>query len=502
MTKNLITDLDLIPLNADNIFQFFNIIKDVFSLLLTKNPKALLTNKSNAPSITYSQELIDYYKTHMKKSGQKHEILLLDTLLITLGYNPEESTFEPVYEEDFLYFTLHLDKLVRDYFEISIEDTPKRESFIIALVINSALNHPRKCEKMSKINLHIAYIKNQLGEELSSQINGVLERFCTSEGYDVEKIFESLANIHGTEDAHAPEDASCSSLSAASVTATLPIRQPINYLQSMLKYFNVMERYPQKFTFRDSLVIRHKISNSEIQPIDLPLFVMDKIMACDRKCRSILIPCRIPKIDYYVYENEESEDSDSSGSEPEDSNNKDGYCIIHPLDIIMILLHCSDNFLHHELFSKLFSCQLAVPLLLPDSIKNSLTMLLWALRSIKKSWKAVDRCGEVHSRNCSIVDYEAAVVSFLKCGKQLFKSKSKLLNDVIGSEDIFFHWDLLKEQSCYKIVSQGVVELCCYYPSKKNSIFKDAVIFTNLRGDAVQYPNIYSEDQFYFMYTH
>ena len=249
-----------------------------------------------------------------------------------------------------------------------------------------------------------------------------------------------------------------------------------------------MENYTQKLTFKDALVIRHEISIPEIKPSDLPLLIMSKIMACDTKCRSILVPFRIPKNEYYVCQDENSEDEDNSDSAPEDYNDTDQFYIVHPLDIIMILLHCSNNFLRHELFSKLFSCQIAVPLLLPDEIKNSLTLMLWALRSIKKSWKSVDCYGKAHTKNCSVVDHKGAIVSFLKCGKKLSKSKSKLLNDVIGSENIFFHWDLLKEQNCYKIISQGVVELCCYYPGKKDPIFKDAVIFTNLRGDAVQYP--------------
>ena len=486
--ESCITDPEIIPLSSEDIFQYLNIVKDVLSLLQTGNPKTLLTNHSNAPSFTYIEELTNYYKAHMEKSKQKHDILLVDTLLITLDYNPEKSTFEVVYEEDFLYFSTDLDKHVQDYLEISVEDTRKRESFIIRLGIRLALSHPRKSEMMGRINLYMTYFKKRLGEEFSSQIDNVLERFCTLEGYDIEKILENLPSVSATENALTSELTSLSATVQSTDATAVTIEQPGNNLQNMLKYFNIMERYPQKLTFQDAMVIRHEIPISEIEPTDLPLVIMNKIMACDKKCRSILIPCRIPKNEYYVCDNEQSEDSESSDSEPEANNGTDEFYIIHPLDIIMILLHCSNNVLRRELFSKLFSCQIAVPLLLPDAIKSSITLLLWPLRSIKKSWKAVDSHGKVHSKNCSIVDHEGAIVSFLKCGAHLSKSKSKLLNDVIGSEDIFFHWDLLKEQNCCKIISQGAVELCCYYPGKKDSTFKDAVIFTNLHGDAVQYP--------------
>ena len=271
--------------------------------------------------------------------------------------------------------------------------------------------------------------------------------------------------------------------------ASFSCKEPRDNLRNMLYYFNFMQKYPQKLTFRDALVIRHEIPMIKLQPADLLLVVMKKIMACDRKCRSLIIPCTIPKNQYYIHEIRDSEDTHANeDSDSEDENNEDDFCIVHPLDVIILLVHCSDNILRHQLFSKLFSCQLAVPLLLPDAIKNSVTLLLWALRSLKKTWKEVDGCGKLDSKNSSIVEHNGAVVSFLKCGKLLQKSKSKLLNEVIGSEDIFFHWDMLENQNCYKILSQGVVEICCYYPSKKDPIFKNAIIFTNLHGNASIHP--------------
>ena len=85
------------------------------------------------------------------------------------------------------------------------------------------------------------------------------------------------------------------------------------------------------------------------------------------------------------------------------------------------------------------------------------------------------------------MDYKGPVISFLKCGK-LQTSKSELLNKIIGQENIFFHWNL-EYLNCRKTVSQGVVELSCYYPSANidDSNFNDVIIFTNLHGDALKY---------------
>ena len=494
-TESVTTD---IPLSFKNILEYFAIVKDVFSLLLhNKNPKKSLINKSNAISFMYIEELTNYYITYMKKVKQTHDMLLLETLLISLGYNPEKNKFEATYIEDIEYFSkhAHLDGFVDEYFKISKKYTTKLEAFIIRTGITLVLNHPRRPEIKGSINHHITYFKEQLGEQLSSQIYNMLESSCISGTYDLENILERLTGVNNLEEMDMSTDDSHNTACSTVAISDITDRHAYDNLQNMLNYFNIMQNYHQKFTFKDALVIRHEIPKSKIKPSDLPIITMNKIMACDKKCRSIIIPCRIPKNEYHIYENEESGDNNNnddrdSNSEPDEDNiSKDKYCIIHPSDIIMILLHCSDNLLRHELFSKLFSCQLAVPLLLPDPIKNSVTLLLWALRSVKKSWKAKGNDGKIHHKNCRIVDHEGAIVSFLKCGNLLSKSKSELLNKVVGSEDIFFHWDLLKEpQNCWKIISQGVVELCCYYPGKKDAIFEDAVIFTNLHGDAVRYP--------------
>lgn len=397
-TESVITD---IPLNCKNFLEYFSIVKDVFSSLLPKKtPNKSLIKKSNASSFTYIEELTNYYITYMKKVKQKHAILLLETLLILLGYNPKKNKFEATYEADIKYLIYHLDSFVKEYFKISVKDTTQLEVFIIRTGITLALNHPRKPEMKGIINHHITYIKEQLGEEFSSQIYDMLkESVCTSQTYDLEKLLERLTDVNILEE-HMPIDDS----TACSMVATSDITDihAYNNLQNMLNYFNITENYHQKFTFKDALVIRHEIPGSEIKPSDLPIITMKKIMACDRKCRSIIIPCRIPKNEYHIYENEESgdnnynnSDSDSTSEPDEDEDDSKDKLIIHPSDIITILLHCSDNFLRHELFSKLFSCQLAVPLLLPDPIKDSVTLLLWALRSIKKSWKAIDHDGKI-----------------------------------------------------------------------------------------------------------
>ena len=132
------------PLSFEYILEYFGIVKNVFSLLSHyKNPKKSLINKPNTLSFTYIEDLTDYYKSYMKQVKQKHVILLVDTLLIPLGYDPEKNKFEATYEGDITYLSTHIDKFVDEYFKISVKDPTKQETFIIRIGITLALNHPR-----------------------------------------------------------------------------------------------------------------------------------------------------------------------------------------------------------------------------------------------------------------------------------------------------------------------------------------------------------------------
>lgn len=243
----MITDL---PLSSENILDYFSIVKSVFSLLSPKPPKMLLNIKENLQSLTYVEQLTNYYKNYMKTTKQKHDILLVDTLLIMLGYNPDKNKFEASYEGDIQYVSSHLDYYVKEYFKIPMECTTKRESMIISSGIILALDHPRKCEMISSVNSHIHYIKKQL-REFSPQIRTVLEHFCTSESYDLEKILETLNTEKlNTIDSEKINNSNCDSdnlhNNTTSVTANFSNAPLSANLQNMLQYFKLMEVYLEK----------------------------------------------------------------------------------------------------------------------------------------------------------------------------------------------------------------------------------------------------------------
>ena len=180
----------------------------------------------------------------------------------------------------------------------------------------------------------------------------------------------------------------------------------------------------------------------------LPYLVLQKIMLCDSRSRTCLLFVHAQsaesksKIKDILIDNtgnddddgsnnndddddddDDDDNDDSSDSEDEDENN------ISPMDVILALLHCSDNFLQQDLLCKLSLCQFAIPCLLPDHL-NEPKFLLFAMRSIIKAWKSLNN-GKISYNECRIVDYQTPFITFLKLGN-LNVSKSVILNTVIS----------------------------------------------------------------------
>ena len=234
-----------------------------------------------------------------------------------------------------------------------------------------------------------------------------------------------------------------------------------------LKMLGLTSRFPRKLSIHNAMIIRKEtlgnvVSTDQIKK--LPFLILHKIMMFDARSRASLYTGEIPS-------NPVLENIDE----------------IHPLDIFLILLHCCNNFLTQDVLTRLSTCQLAIPFLLPSPYDGSIMYLLWGMREIIRAWKSTNSNGKLASNECRIVDYPAPIISFYKIG-ELQQSKSKIINEVISESrvDFFFNWDCEGGTSDKQFVD-GMAELCCYLPSGKkdvNDFYSDILMFTNLRGDA------------------
>ncbi|XP_063060239.1 interferon-induced very large GTPase 1-like [Engraulis encrasicolus] len=161
---------------------------------------------------------------------------------------------------------------------------------------------------------------------------------------------------------------------------------------------------------------------------------------------------------------------------------EDSYDAMNPLDLITALFHCADPFLQQEIVSKMFMCQFAVPLLLPNCDTQQSTLMLWAMRDLVKNYKAH------YSSEGRIVEMEIAMVSFVRVGESsLYKSQTlnKLISNSSQPNEPFIHHDM----PCGDVprrISDGLVEVSWYLPcgNKNIDIFTQPVAVANLRGDS------------------
>ena len=263
---------------------------------------------------------------------------------------------------------------------------------------------------------------------------------------------------------------------------------------ALLEKLGLCKHYPKGLQMQDALCIRPeplKLSLNETHPTDpkqLPHLILHKLMSYDSLCRSDLMPTDNKGGSHCKKENDSDDDSDES-DEDESKVNKSSR--IHPVDSVLALILCSDDFLRQDLFSRLAKCQLALPFLLPDPFTKQLTLPLWAMRSIIKEWKSTNKDGEVVQRTQPIVSYKMPIVSFIRFGKHQERgaSKSKILNEAISDShyDHYFHCDCPGGQLDH-LLGEGLVDMCWYLPAGKASdAFPDAVTFLNLHGDGRQH---------------
>ena len=247
---------------------------------------------------------------------------------------------------------------------------------------------------------------------------------------------------------------------------------------NLLHSLNLCKYYPKKLRLQDALKITQvsltiSLADSACTPEKLPGVILHKLMSYDSKCRSdVTLVSKIPQ---------KANKQGITEVEPEEILG------IHPMDCLLAIFLCCDDFLLQDLFSRLAKCQFAVPFLLTDPFTKKLTFPLWAMRSIVKEF-FLRRKGDYIQQTSPIAKYPMKIVSILRLGaqQQFGKSKSRIFNEVIsgGNNNHFFHYDLEGGQHpC--VLGSGIVDVCWYLPSGKASdVFPEAISFLNLHGDA------------------
>ena len=260
----------------------------------------------------------------------------------------------------------------------------------------------------------------------------------------------------------------------------------------VLQLLGLDSYYYNKIKLKDALCIRSDVINisvknesSLINIKNLPFVILHKIMSYDINCRSDLLSPSQKKCEASSHR-QRSDEEDYIESDDEDEQN--GATRMHPMDCLHALLLCCDDLLRQDLFSRLAKCQLSVPFLMPDPVKKTLILPLWAMRSIIKEWTPRDQQLQSHS----IVTYPMPIISFIRFGNNKMNSfsKSKILNLLLSDleKSPFFQYGCSGGQYP-RIFSEGLVDMSWYLPSGKcNDTFDDVIAILNLHGDAHKFP--------------
>ena len=249
---------------------------------------------------------------------------------------------------------------------------------------------------------------------------------------------------------------------------------PSKIFDELLNMLSLTESYPQKLTTVKSKLIQEMEIVAAVSQRQLPHFILQMIMILNCESRaSQKLHCDEDDHDEQKSNSESNSDSDSDSDIEEDDS------VIHPMDGLLAVIHCCDNLLRQILYSKMATCQLSVPLLLPDPKQGTVTLMLWAMRSIVNEWKR-----DKSSIEGKIVDCKAPIVSFMRFGKLQRFSKSQLLSNILSDHAHFFHWNLIEGSDPKRRAVDGLVDICWYLPSGQDSdSFPTVVSFANLHGD-------------------
>ncbi|XP_073491928.1 up-regulator of cell proliferation-like [Aquarana catesbeiana] len=213
---------------------------------------------------------------------------------------------------------------------------------------------------------------------------------------------------------------------------------------------------------------------------DLPWNYLRKLMALNRTARVILLE-KDQSTGVDVYDNDDDDNLLNDDLVPDDNSSSS----VHPLDVLCVLLHCSDSFLQQEIVTKLSMCQFAVPLLLPAGDGSYCTLMVWAMRDIVKKWRPQSLVHSKGFREENVVNTSMPIMSCVRLGKNKL-SKSKILNQVLNpaqQHNNFFIHDSMDGGNIKREISDGLVEVSWYFPSGKSDVFPEPIAVTNLRGD-------------------
>ncbi|XP_018428167.1 PREDICTED: interferon-induced very large GTPase 1-like [Nanorana parkeri] len=252
----------------------------------------------------------------------------------------------------------------------------------------------------------------------------------------------------------------------------------IKQFNDKLRELNLVKFITSKLSLMEVLKIGQEDLKKNIpqRPEDVPWHFLQNLMSLNSTARNTRLVQSLDKKTNTIPDEEIDfmDDLDMSTS-------------INPLDVLCLLLNCSDSFLQQEIVTKMSMCQFALPLLLPAGQGLDITYMLWAMRDIVKRWRPQSLANVKGCIENNLVNIPMPVFSFARLGKCSL-SKSRILNYILSP--VQQHYDFYVHQNMeganiVREVSDGLVEISWCFPGGNEilDLFPDPIAVTNLRGD-------------------
>ena len=513
----------VLPMDKSAFLSFGRFLKQAFESMYDDSPKqtqSSATEQSQKSVILSSavSRAFNLFRKILQECGQKHEDLFIATLLFPFKYG---TTYEPVLlnslsQKDLQYLCELFDSKCEEFF-INHLTKAKIQAFLFNLAVEIYVSQSEIDVYTHQVNQHLQYLRVKLGKGIECELSDILNKFLSNtpvdweelkfelssmlglaipergkSGYSIEKVLLTVAKADEAtgKSERAKDRTACTKSVEISVGED---QESSKRIVSLFKKLDLSKYYPQKLSLRDALRIRKEALESAkcTDPTKLYIFLLQKIMSYDYQCRVNLLnePEKIKgvpgKQDKGSQSDEESDGFDDTDSEDGDPDS----FVIHPMDSLLSVIHCADDFLRQDLMARLVDCQLSIPLILPNPFnKSTVTLCIWAMKTIVREWKSTF-IGREGIHECPLISYPTPIVTFIRFGKQE-RSKSKMMNDVISdsNHDHFFHHDC-EGGNFERLLGDGLVEVCWYLPAgKQKDIFPDLITFLNLHGNAAEHP--------------
>ncbi|XP_032709242.1 interferon-induced very large GTPase 1-like [Lontra canadensis] len=502
-----------------NISEFSELIK---ILTEAKNDFMEAKAKDETPEIEEeAQRKVTYevsqslrcFLNYLRETERADVQLLLLSVAVGAGYHMVNNTFQYLLRCEELNFLLQEMQTAYDkYQNLKNICSYRAQAFLLltgltATVGVTALSPKEKTQRLTLLRQHMGQSLSKevehvltkpgahhdwenLEKDLRLLINGNYEATLSSlQIDDVRKYLQSI--FPEKEPPHEPHDSESNKLEAIENEAFLELLQRLG-----------LEHYYPKRMSRATFHLIHKTSVYNTQPRseqELPFYFLQKLLMLDYGLRYLVFKDNgnTEKQVYPSALNQKNEAFDpyedifEESDSPANPSATHPRSHVHPMDIQMAVLHCTDDYARQYILSKLAICQFALPLLVPNPCNSQIEFSLWSLSQIRRSWRQARKSSKEKNNynNQQMRRVPTPIVSFIRVGKDFSASKSQIMNCLLSKRkyDIFFHRHCRgSSKDC--LLMEGVVEICWYCPGGEDEdSFDKCLTFTNLHGDAKEH---------------